>query len=185
MIGLGNPGPEYRNTRHNVGWLFLDFVAEEEGVSFRPGKGRFFVAETPHFRLIKPTTYMNLSGQVVPDLERVYGPFRPEELLVVLDDAHLPFGTLRLRMKGSSGGHKGLESMIYYLGTEIFPRLRIGVGRPPGRMSLRDWVLSPFTEKEWEVLPVIFAHAYRGVRIFVEEGPQQAMNFINGRRFEE
>jgi PTH1 family peptidyl-tRNA hydrolase len=123
-------------------------------------------------------TYVNLSGQAVFDLREHYQLNERDELVVILDDSNLPFGRLRLRMKGGSGGHRGLESIIFNLGTEEFPRLRIGIGRDPS-LPLREWVLSPFTEDELRELPGIFERALEGLNILMKMGKGPAMQFLN------
>ncbi|CAB1130116.1 peptidyl-tRNA hydrolase [Candidatus Hydrogenisulfobacillus filiaventi] len=144
VVGLGNPGPQYRLTRHNLGFRVLDRLAERQGLVFRltrrgeeaewavPGNGRVL--------LLKPHTFMNLSGQAVGPLVRRHG-WPPAAVLVVVDDLALAPGQIRLRAGGSAGGHNGLKSLIEALGTEEFPRLRIGIGHPQGRMPVIDWVL--------------------------------------------
>ena len=182
VIGLGNPGSEYAYTRHNVGWLFLDYVAYREEIKFKPGRGDFYIGEGERFVLVKPTTFMNLSGIAVKQVVEQYEINNLESLLVVLDDADLPFGRLRLRLKGSAGSHNGLASVIMELGTEEVPRLRIGIGRPEG-MRLRDYVLSEFTDEEIEVLRTeVFPVGYEGIKIYVEESPMKAINFINSKK---
>lgn len=178
MVGLGNPGSPYEKTRHNVGWLFIDYVARDWKVSLKPGKGSFWIAEKEERFLVKPMTYVNFSGRAVLELKEQFDLNEREELLVLLDDVSLPFGRIRLRMKGGSGGHKGLESIVFLLGSEEVPRLRIGIGKEEG-MTLREWVLSPFTEEEWKSLPEIFDRVLEGVNILWERGADQAMEFVN------
>ncbi len=178
VIGLGNPGKAYQDTRHNVGWLFVDFVAQRESLNFNPGKGDFVVAEGNNFCLFKPAVFMNLSGIAVKQIVDLYALDDLNKLIIVHDDADIKFGKLRLRLKGSSGGHRGVESIIYYLGTEEFPRLKIGIGRKED-IELRDYVLSPFNKEEKEKLTEVFEKGYRGLKLYRDEGPLKAMNFIN------
>lgn len=179
IVGLGNPGREYIYTRHNVGWLFLDFFAYKENIRFEPGKGEFFIGINNNFVLVKPTTFMNLSGIAVKQIIEQFGIEDYNSLIIVLDDADLPFGKLRLKMKGSAGTHNGLASVIMELNTEEVPRLRIGIGKLAG-MPLRDYVLSEFSDEEiFKLRAEVFPVAYRGIKIYREESSLKAMNFIN------
>lgn len=155
LVGLGNPGEKYRKTRHNTGFLFLDKVSEQCSISFKKrvcyslvGKGRIRGKE---IILAKPLTYVNRSGRAVRELLHFY-KLTEKDLLVVLDDFSLPLGMVRLRSKGSSGGHNGLESIIEALQTEDFPRLRIGIGREEIHEDLVSFVLSEFTPEEKIIL---------------------------------
>ncbi len=181
VVGLGNPPEIYRATRHNVGMTFVEFWAQEEGLQFQPGRGEFELAQKEPWILVRPRTYMNTSGIAVRQaLETL--DLGPEHLIVVLDDANLPFGTLRLRARGSSGGHRGLESVIYHLTTEEFARLRIGIGAPPPDVPLRDYVLAPFEPEEREALPDLFRRAREGLELLKDKGIDQAMAWMNRRK---
>ena len=183
VVGLGNPGQKYAKTRHNVGFLVLEKLSQvwdiplsREGFSSRYGKGRVGEEEV---LLLLPMTYMNLSGRAVREVFHYYR-LSLEDLLVVSDDLHLPLGRLRFRPRGSSGGQKGLQSIIDALGSQDFPRLRIGIGPVPGGVKWEDFVLSPFGEKEWEVVMALEDVAVRGISTWVEEGISQAMQKFNG-----
>lgn len=183
IAGLGNPGREYRENRHNIGFMMVDRLAARLGVSFSRLEHKALVTKANHHgqRLIlaKPQTYMNLSGQAVRGLARFYKtPL--DQLLLVYDDVDLPFGTLRLRPDGGSGGQKGVASVIQQLGTQDFPRLRIGIGRPPGRMDAAAYVLQDFSRAEAEMLPQILDQAVDAALTFVDEGLEAAMNQYNG-----
>jgi PTH1 family peptidyl-tRNA hydrolase len=182
IVGLGNPGREYRGSRHNVGFMTLDRLAGRLGVGFSRVESRALVtkAEFQQNRLIlaKPQTYMNLSGQAVGSLLRFY-KVPLERLLVVHDDVDLPLGTLRLRPGGGSAGHKGMQSIIEKFGTQEFPRLRTGVNRPPGRMEAADYVLQDFSKDEAELLQEVLSRAVEAVLVFVGEGIVVAMNQFN------
>ncbi len=185
VVGLGNPGPEYERTRHNVGFQVLDVLARRHRLTFTPHRFRALVAEWrvngQTVLLVKPLTYMNLSGEAVGPLAR-HHHVPPEAILVVYDDMDLPFGTLRMRPKGGSGGHKGVASIIQHLGTTEFPRLRVGIGRPPGRMDPVDYVLSPFTPEEEETMAVVREEAADAVELWVRVGTDRAMNRVNAQR---
>ena len=183
VVGLGNPGREYAATRHNAGFMVLDALARQWGVTFGRTRHQALLAEArvgPHRVLLaKPQTYMNLSGRAVGPLVRYYR-LPLDHLLVVYDDLDLPFGTVRLRPQGGHGGHKGMKSIIEALGgRRDFPRLRIGIGRPPGRMDAADYVLRPFSPAEREQWPWVVDRAVEGIRLWVEQGLDAAMNRVN------
>ncbi len=177
IAGLGNPGERYPRTRHNIGWLALDALGPEE--PFRE-QVRFegFVAPYPGAWLLKPTTFMNLSGVAVRALADFHKIPR-ERVLIVLDDAALPFGRLRLRPGGSPGGHNGLESVLTHFAAEAVPRLRIGIGDPPEQVSLHDHVLGRFTPAEEEKLPSALDRAAGAIRHILKYGLAAAMNEFN------
>jgi len=168
VVGLGNPGKEYERTRHNVGWWVLDEVARELGFDFSREKFKALYGEysTPKGKVIflKPLTYMNRSGEAVGQFYRFF-KLQPSELIVIYDDLDLPLGNVRLRLKGSSGGHRGVESVINSLGTKEFPRLRIGIGRPKRKEEVADFVLSPFKEDE---LPAVEKAVKRAANCLIE-----------------
>jgi len=188
IAGLGNPGPQYRLNRHNAGFLVADTLAELAAipltrVKFRAlmGKGRYAGADVV---IAKPQTFMNDSGQAVGALMRFF-KIPTEHLLVVHDDLDLPFGTLRLRPSGGTGGQRGMESIVARLGTRDFARLRVGIGRPPGRMDPKDYVLHDFEAQEIEWLPGLRETAVEAIQMFIQEGIEKAMNTFNGKVFDE
>lgn len=182
IVGLGNPGREYRGSRHNIGFMILDHLAKKLGITFSRLESKALVAkgELQSHRLIlaKPQTYMNLSGQAVGALVRFY-KVPLENLLIIYDDVDLPFETLRMRPSGGSAGQKGMQSIITNLGSPDFNRLRIGVGRPPGQMQAADYVLQDFSKAQLEVLPFILDQAVEAVTTFVSTGVENAMNKYN------
>jgi len=180
IVGLGNPGSDYADTRHNVGFWVADELAHRYGVKFR--KSSAWRAQTAKVGgdadvvLAQPLTFMNLSGWAVRDIAAYYRvPYG--DVLVVMDDADLPLGKLRLRTSGSAGGHNGLKSIIQELGTEEFPRLRIGVGRQAG--ELKDHVLGRFETHERESIDLAVKRAADAAEMFVKEGIAKAMNRFN------
>lgn len=182
IVGLGNPGRLYRGNRHNVGFMLVDRLADRLGVSFSRMESKALVtkAEYQGYRILlaKPQTFMNLSGQAVSSLTRFYKiPF--EGLIVTHDDVDIPLGTIRIRAKGGSGGQKGMQSIIDSLGTEEFPRLRIGIDHPPGRMEAAAYVLRDFSKQEAEILFEILERAADAALYFVTEGLDAAMNQFN------
>lgn len=179
IFGLGNPTTVYAKTRHNLGFMVLDTIAHRLRIRFHHLPGKFFArtqfAGTP-LTLVKPLLYMNESGVAV----REHLTEEPDDFLVVVDDIALPFGRLRLRPRGSDGGHKGLASIIYHLGSNNFSRLRIGIclqTAVPG--SLAEYVLSSFTPEETKLLPEILERAAAACLAVVTEGLDQAMNRFN------
>nr|WP_207654682.1 aminoacyl-tRNA hydrolase [Sulfobacillus sp. hq2] len=177
IVGLGNPGLEYAKTRHNVGFMTLDRLAEKHNAVFM--RNRFgLIAKWGNIFLLKPLTFMNLSGDAVGALARFY-KITAAEILVISDDLDLPLGTIRVRARGSSGGHNGLKSIIHALGTENFPRVKIGIGRPTQGMTVIDWVLSRFTAADWTVLQPALEKASDAAEWVVVKGPVDAMNHFN------
>jgi len=182
IVGLGNPGREYRKSRHNVGFMLLDRLAERLGCAFSRVESRALVAKGDYLEnrliLVKPQTYMNLSGQAASSLLRFY-KVPLENLLVIYDEVDLPLGILRLRPGGGSAGHKGMQSLIEKLGTQEFPRLRIGINRPPGRKEAADYVLQDFSKDEAQLMPEILDRVVDAVLTFVRAGIVEAMNLYN------
>jgi PTH1 family peptidyl-tRNA hydrolase len=183
IAGLGNPGRAYRLNRHNVGFMLVDRLAERLDLTFSRLQSQAMVTdgfyENHKIILAKPRTYMNESGQAIGSLMRFY-KLPPEHLLVAYDDLDLPLGTLRLRPEGGSGGHKGIRSIIHHLGGQNFPRLRLGIGRPPGKMDAADYVLQDFSPEEREILDETLDRAVNAVQASVREGIDRAMTEFNG-----
>jgi PTH1 family peptidyl-tRNA hydrolase len=182
IVGLGNPGNEYRESRHNAGFMVADQLAKDLGVKFGKVQNEALVAQAGsgagRIVLAKPRTFMNRSGISVGPLVRFY-KVPLEKLLIVFDDVDLPFETLRLRASGSSGGQNGMKSIIEKLGTQEFARLRVGVGRPKGRMRTPDHVLQDFSRHEQDALPFVLRRAADAVQTFIDEGIAAAMNQFN------
>jgi PTH1 family peptidyl-tRNA hydrolase len=183
LIGLGNPGREYRDNRHNAGFMLIDRLAVRLNARGMKLQSKAIVTsaiyENRKLILAKPQTYMNLSGHSVQGLANFY-KLSLNNLLVAHDDLDLPFGTVRMRPGGGPGGQKGVASAIERLGTKDFARLRIGIGRPPGRMDPADYVLQDFSGEEMETLSGTLDLAADAVFIFVMEGLDKAMNKYNG-----
>jgi PTH1 family peptidyl-tRNA hydrolase len=182
IVGLGNPGREYSGSRHNVGFMVVDRLAEKLETSFRKVKMNALITAVRHngerIIMIKPQTFMNLSGQAVSSFIRFY-KLPLENVLVVYDDVDLPFETLRLKPDGGDAGQRGVRSIIQQLGTKSFPRLRVGIDRPPGRMEVSDYVLQKFSAAEKGVLPFILDTASGAVLHFIDHGLNQAMTIYN------
>lgn len=182
IVGLGNPGPTYVATRHNIGFRCVEELARRHGLSFGRGRQQAEVATgtiAGHaLVLAKPQTYMNDSGLAVAPLVRFY-QVEAADLIVVYDDLDVPFGSLRLRAGGSAGGQRGMRSVLTYLGRDDVPRLRVGIGRPPGRMPAERYVLAPFTAEEREQVPAIVDAAADALTMWLTDGLTAAMNRYN------
>jgi peptidyl-tRNA hydrolase, PTH1 family len=183
LIGLGNPGREYRETRHNLGFMLIDrLIVRLNGRGMKMQSKAIVTTATYQERkliLAKPQTYMNLSGQSVQGLAHFY-KVPLTNLMVLSDDLDIPFGTIRIRAAGGPGGQRGMSSVIEKLGTKEFPRLRIGIGRPPGRMDPSDYVLQNFSRTEMQTLSEVLDHAEKAVFTFITHGLNKAMNDFNG-----
>jgi PTH1 family peptidyl-tRNA hydrolase len=185
VVGLGNPGPRYAATRHNIGFRVVEHLAARHGRGPAQDRfgGRFTRGHLPgglELALLEPLTWMNRSGDAVaPALDALPAVDPGRDLLVVFDDVDLPFGRLRLRPGGSGGGHRGLEHVILRLGRDDFPRLRFGVGRPGGPMETADWVLTPFSDEEERALEQLIPRAADAAETALVEGIAAAMSRYN------
>jgi peptidyl-tRNA hydrolase, PTH1 family len=184
IVGLGNPGREYRDTRHNVGFMVVDEIARRHGLDWAMAPAQVpdaFVVKkfgADPVLLAKPLTFMNRSGDAVAALSRYYD-IAPADMLVVVDEVDLPFGRLRARVRGSGGTHNGLRSIVQRLGSPEFPRLRLGVGRGDARRDLADHVLSKFERDERDALEEFIARAADAAETFVVDGIAKVMNVYN------
>ncbi|WP_195989012.1 aminoacyl-tRNA hydrolase [Clostridium sp. D53t1_180928_C8] len=181
IVGLGNPGKEYDGTRHNIGFAAVDYIADKYNIElnrikFKGVFGEGFI-EGKKVILLKPTTYMNLSGESIREVINFY-KISNEEVIVMYDDISLEVGRLRIREKGSHGGHNGIKSIIANLGTDVFPRIKIGVGAPKG--NLVSHVLGKFSEDEIEVLRETIKASADAVSIMMKSDTKEAMNKLNG-----
>lgn len=181
IVGLGNPGNEYSGTRHNVGFMAVDELARKLGIQSWKKRSGALIAEyrgKEPIVLVKPQTFMNLSGTAVGELARWY-KVAVEDIVVIFDDMDLPIGRLRLRMKGGSGGHKGIESLLTHLPKDNFARIRIGIDRPQTGWQVVDHVLSCFTKEEQPLLQEAITKTVEAVECVVEQGLDKAMNVYN------
>ena len=183
IVGLGNPGKEYQKNRHNIGFMAIEEIAKSLGFENRKVKSKAIIMEGKQNNrkiiLVKPQTYMNLSGNSVAPLIRFY-KVTPNNLIVIHDDLDLPALTIRLRPTGGAGGQKGVASIIQNLGTQDFNRVRVGIGRPPGRMEASDYVLKNFSKQEESDLPFLLNTIKEAVLTIMESGIEVAMNQFNG-----
>lgn len=182
VVGLGNPGPEYENTRHNAGFMVVDLLAENLRVSYwkdeTGAKTGLVRIGDDDVLLVKPQTYMNLSGKAIAKLAAAY-EVEPDGIIIVHDDLDLPEETVRVKRGGGHGGHNGLRSLAESLGTGDFPRVRIGIGRPPGRQDPADFVLEPMSKPVAERLGDMVPHAAQAVMHVLEHGVDSAMREYN------
>jgi len=183
IVGLGNPGERYKNTRHNLGFRVVDALAEKNKRDFKPGRGDYLFCEIGKeeqrsFILIKPLTYMNASGEAVVDALDHFS-LKRENLLVVCDDVNLPLGKIRIRKKGTDGGHRGLKSIIYHLNSIQFARLRMGIGELPEGMELEEFVLREFDKEEQKTVEGMIERACTAVENALIWGIEDSMSRFN------
>ncbi len=185
IAGLGNPSKEYDKTRHNVGFHVIDALADRYGIDVGErkcngllGRGRI---EEQKVILVKPLTFMNASGECLRAVVDYYR-IEPEQVIVIFDDISLEPGQLRIRMKGSAGGHNGVKSIIARLGTQEFPRIKVGIGAKPPRMDLADYVLSRFSAEEQKCMDEAFGEAAEAVSVMLTDGAERAMNRYNTKK---
>ena len=183
VVFLGNPGPKYRDTRHNAGFMAADAMEKKLGVSINKLRFKALTAQATlggeKVLLLKPQTYMNLSGESVSPAAAFY-KVPPEQIIVVSDEVSLPIGKLRIRKSGSAGGHNGLKNIIAMLGTDAFPRIRMGVGAPPhADYDMADWVLSSFKNQDADDMRSLAVRVCDAVECYIAEGPDRAMNKFN------
>ena len=187
IVGLGNPGEKYVHTRHNVGFEVIDILADRIGIHVDEKKHKGLcgrgVLEGQKVVLVKPQTFMNLSGESVRAVADFY-KVAADEIIVVYDDISLEPGRLRVRGKGSAGGHDGIKNIIAHLGTQEFPRVKVGIGEKPKGMDLADYVLSHFGRGEWEQMEEAFKEAADAVAVMISQGTEAAMNRFNGEKKE-
>jgi len=183
IVGLGNPGEEYARTRHNIGFQCVMHLARRHGLDFARKRAHARVAEGhiggERVVLARPITYMNRSGQAVSGLRSWYKVDPAVGVLVIYDEMDLPFGKLRLRQRGSAGTHNGMKSIVGQLGSQDFPRLRVGIGKPPPQWAATAYVLGRFTDDEEEALPTLYEQVADAVELVLREGLTAAMNRYN------
>ena len=186
IAGLGNPGKEYENTRHNIGFDVIDRLAEEENIAVMESKhkaliGKGYVAGQKVI-LAKPQTFMNLSGESIREIVDYYKVDDTAELIVISDDISLDVGQIRIRKKGSAGGHNGIKNIIAHLGTQEFPRIKVGVGDKPKGMDLADYVLGHFSKEDQAKMDEAFKDAADAAEMILDKGMDAAMNHYNMKK---
>lgn len=186
IVGLGNPGKKYENTRHNVGFMAIDALAEKYGISVTEKKHKALcgsgVIEGVKVLLVKPQTYMNLSGESVGEVMNFYKLDLEEDLMVIFDDISLEPGNIRIRQKGSAGGHNGIKSLIAHTGTQNFKRIKIGVGEKPSGWDLADYVLGHFSEEDNEKLRQVMPDVMQATVLMAQGETGKAMNDFNAKK---
>ncbi len=183
ILGIGNPGKQYENTKHNIGFISLDYLAANSGIQMNKIKHKALIGEGnlagEKVILVKPQTFVNLSGESVRSIMDFY-KLSPDQLIVIYDDVSLEQGMIRIRAKGSDGGHNGIKSIIYHLQSDAFCRIKLGVGTPPPHYDLADWVLSKFSNDEIKIMSQAVDKVPDMVTEIMKNGPQSAMNKYNG-----
>ena len=186
VFGLGNPDKEYDKTRHNIGFDVIDELASQMGVEVKTKRHKALCGigniGGEKVILVKPQTYMNLSGESVRAVMDFYKLDPENDIIVISDDINLATGRIRIRAQGSAGGHNGIKNIIAHLGTQEFPRIKVGVGDKPPRMDLADYVLSRFSKEDREKMEQAFKDAAEAVEVMIAEGPDAAMNQFNGHK---
>ena len=189
IVGLGNPSKEYEGTRHNAGFEFIDRISDKYNISVDTKKHRALIGkgiiEGQKVILAKPQTFMNLSGESVRSLLDYYKVDEEQELIVIYDDISLDNGQIRIRAKGSAGGHNGIKNIIAHLGGQVFPRVKVGVGEKPSKYDLADYVLGHFSKEEQVLMDEGYAHAIHAVEMILEGDISAAMNEYNRKKKEE
>lgn len=188
IVGLGNPGKKYENTRHNAGFMAIDAIADKYGISVKEKKHKALcgmgVIEGQKVLLVKPQTYMNLSGESVGEILNFYKLDPQEDMLVIFDDISLAPGNMRIRKKGSAGGHNGIKSLIAHTGTQDFMRIKVGVGEKPSGWDLADYVLGHFTEEDNAKLKEIMPDVIQAAVLMMQGDVDKAMNDYNAKKQE-
>lgn len=186
IVGLGNPGKKYENTRHNAGFIMIDALADKYGISVKEKKHKALcgtgVIEGVKVLLVKPETYMNLSGESVGEIMNFYKLDPEEEMLVIYDDISLAPGNIRIRKKGSAGGHNGIKSLIAHLGTQNFMRIKVGVGEKPKDWDLADYVLGHFSEEDMKELKDVTGSVIQAAVLMMQRDADKAMNDFNAKK---
>ncbi len=186
IVGLGNPGKKYENTRHNAGFLMIDALADKYGIQIREKKHKALcgtgVIEGVKVLLVKPETYMKLSGESLGEIMNFYKLDPEEEMLVIYDDISLAPGNIRIRKKGSAGGHNGIKSLIAHLGTQNFMRIKVGVGEKPKDWDLADYVLGHFSEEDKKELKEVTGNVIQAAVLMMQGDADKAMNDFNAKK---
>jgi PTH1 family peptidyl-tRNA hydrolase len=182
IAGLGNPGQQYAGTRHNIGFMMLDYLAEKNNLTFTDSKWKALVSKAVFWNesivLLKPVTFVNLSGMAVAQAAHFY-KLQPANIIIIHDDLDMEFGRIKIVSGGGDGGHKGIRSIIEHLGTKSFPRVKIGIGRPPAPVLPEKFVLGKFNSDEKEIIEQKMSVVFEGVRIFLQQGIAAAMTVTN------
>ena len=178
IVGLGNPGNKYADTKHNFGFWVVDCFAENKSLQFKAGKGEYLFCKTNNFMIMKPTTYMNNSGIAVKEACRYFN-IEPKDILLVYDEIDLPLGTIRYRSEGGSGGHKGVESVLYHLADDSFKRLRLGIATDENMRPAEHYVLKPISKKHREQVEEVVISSAESIDYYLSHSLDETMNKFN------
>lgn len=188
IVGLGNPGIQYENTRHNAGFITIDYLARKYSIDVRKIKFKSLIGQGvisgQKVMLVKPQTYMNNSGEAIREIYK-YFDFDHDKLIVIYDDIDIDFGSIRIRKKGSAGTHNGMKSIIYNLEFDDFPRIKVAVGKKPSYMDLANFVLSGFSKQEVKIIEDEVKLASDAIEMILEEGIEKTMSMFNSKRLVE
>ncbi|MDU5460437.1 MULTISPECIES: aminoacyl-tRNA hydrolase [Anaerococcus] len=188
IVGLGNPGIQYENTRHNAGFITIDYLARKYSIDVRKIKFKSLIGQGvisgQKVMLVKPQTYMNNSGEAIREIYK-YFDFDHDKLIVIYDDIDIDFGSIRIRKKGSAGTHNGMKSIIYNLEFDDFPRIKVAVGKKPSYMDLANFVLSGFSKQEAKIIEEEVKFASDAIEMILEEGIEKSMSMFNSKRLVE
>lgn len=188
IVGLGNPGIQYENTRHNAGFITIDYLARKYSIDVRKIKFKSLIGQgviSGHkVMLVKPQTYMNNSGEAIREIYK-YFDFEHDKLIVIYDDIDIDFGSIRIRKKGSAGTHNGMKSIIYNLEFDDFPRIKVAVGKKPSYMDLANFVLSGFSKQEVKIIEEEVKLTSDAIEMILEEGIEKSMSMFNSKRLVE
>ncbi|EEU12833.1 aminoacyl-tRNA hydrolase [Anaerococcus vaginalis] len=188
IVGLGNPGIQYENTRHNAGFITIDYLARKYSIDVRKIKFKSLIGQGvisgQKVMLVKPQTYMNNSGEAIREIYK-YFDFDHDKLIVIYDDIDIDFGSIRIRKKGSAGTHNGMKSIIYNLEFDDFPRIKVAVGKKPSYMDLANFVLSGFSKQEVKIIEEEVKFASDAIEMILEEGIEKTMSMFNSKRLVE
>jgi len=179
IVGLGNPGTKYMMTKHNFGYWIIDQLVSNRSLKFKPGKGDFVFAKNKNCFFVKPTTYVNDSGIALKNILNYYNHISIDDLIVVYDDIDIDLGKIKFRTKGSDGGHKGMQSIIYHLKTDVFDRLKIGIATDMTMRPSEVYVLKPFSKKFTDIVNEVKDHATIAIDYYLEHGVKESMNKFN------
>lgn len=188
IVGLGNPGIQYENTRHNAGFITIDYLARKYSIDVRKIKFKSLIGQGvisgQKVMLVKPQTYMNNSGEAIREIYK-YFDFDHDKLIVIYDDIDIDFGSIRIRKKGSAGTHNGMKSIIYNLEFDDFPRIKVAVGKKPSYMDLANFVLSGFSKQEAKIIEEEVMFTSDAIEMILEEGIEKSMSIFNSKRLVE
>jgi len=179
IVGLGNPGDNYRSTKHNLGFWIIDNLVEQRSLKYKAGKGKYVYVQDEQCMFIKPTTYVNNTGIAIKQILDYYDSLKISDLIIIYDDIDIDLGKIKFRAQGTDGGHNGIKSIIYHLGTDCFDRLKIGIGTSMKMRPSEQYVLKSFPKKYNSLVNEVIENATLGISYYLEKGMSKAMNNFN------